>query len=36
MLGALVFQQSVQFLDDEGKAIRYELDDEGQRIGRIH
>ena len=35
-LGSLVFQQSVQFLDETGDAIRYELDDDGSRIGRVH
>lgn len=35
-LGSLIFQQSVQFLDETGDAIRYELDDDGSRIGRVH
>lgn len=29
------FPQSIQILDDQGKRIRYELDDEGNKVGRV-
>lgn len=33
--GAVHFQQSLQILDETGKAIRYELDDDGNRVRRV-
>lgn len=29
------FPQTISILDDQGRAIRYELDDEGNRVGRV-
>ena len=33
--GAVHFQQSLYMLDEEGKRVRYELDGEGNRTGRV-
>jgi hypothetical protein len=33
--GAIHFQQSLQILDDQGKAIRYELDTDGNIVRRV-